>query len=113
MHQPIDRQAFCSNRSRNRIDEKRHIIIDHCDAPEQTFVTPCRNAESAATGLPHIGRVQHEAGRLFKGIAGEGRIAWKKRVAHSASDLRAVADIAGGLGRYLLFQRLRPLGRRL
>ncbi len=34
MHQPIDRQPMLRNRGADRIDQERHIVVDHRDAQE-------------------------------------------------------------------------------
>ena len=76
MEQPVDRQTVSGNCRRDRIDQKRHVIIDQ-GQPHEPFAGRASNRfdhDGSGSSGPIVRRRDHEFGGFVQSASAKGRI---------------------------------------
>ena len=118
--QPVNRQALRRHGGGNRIDQERHVIVDHAD-PHEAFGRAARNGldrDRHFAGLAPGRRAAHEGCRRRQSFGRKGRIAGQQRGAEplGQSLFKSCGIALRGLGTYRGTHRIstppgRPTGR--
>ena len=88
MDQSIDAKAQRTDGGGNRIDQERHVVIDHRDAGE-ALADPAGHrfdCDHGFAGGALARRLEHQAGSIGQALIGELAVAGKKRLAQGSGD---------------------------